>query len=548
MLITKDNFKYQRELSYNGDDKYPRYILRGKKISKELAEKIIVTETKADFLEFNHDIKNYKRYSIKKPLSIRETKDEEYREKCINGIYDEPAIDNLDESDGGNFDSAHFEQYFEDNTPLSTFVDANGFVGATGVTYKYPMPFEYLVDHLEYSNRYPFLEYVIIYTDYDGFLTSNYLINFSFTYPPLLTNIDQMLEAFTYALYIHDGGVEVVNMDEAIKLYKKYQKEYANDLIFERDDYDKYVKNTFNEYNVPLFLKNWEIKPLLRKEIEECYKKNDTIIKIDERSENEKNTYIDDAYLKYKNMSIELENIHNGKETKLAISKELYEMIKKYLDLAFKYHDRLNKVRNLEAHLKTVLSVEDYNTIHTIVYTYKYDREIMVIEYKEEVNKECRNFPLPLSKKIYEIESKMFDELEHIRKGEQSSLNYDTTVINRLKEYLDVVVEKDFDNNQRYELDAITILECELQSKMDWEMYKLIMDTIVYTKSSSYDLEKEYEIYNACRELNILFLNDVKDAVKREDFELKSVDDKSYIAKFNNLCLEYKKIVNPCLI
>ena len=38
-------------------------------------------------------------------------------------------------------------------------------------------------------------------------------------------------------------GVEVVNKDETVKLYRKYQKEYSNDLIFERNDYDEYVKN-----------------------------------------------------------------------------------------------------------------------------------------------------------------------------------------------------------------------------------------------------------------------------------------------------------------
>ena len=547
MLITKDNFKYQNEFAYDGEDKYPRYILRGKKISKELAEKIIVTETKADFLEFNHDIKNYNRYSIKKPLSIRETKDEEEREKCINAIYDESAIDNLDQSNEGNFDSTHFEQYFEDNTPLSTFVDANGFVGATGITYKYPMSFEYLVDHLEYSNRYPFLEYVIIYTDYDEYLSSNELLEFACVYPPLLTNVNQIFEAFTYALYVHDGGVEVVNKDEAVKLYRKYQKEYSNDLIFERNDYDKYVKNTFKSDDIPLLLENWEMKPKLKKEIKVVYKNHSLIKNIDNWIKNEKHTITDEQYLKLKNMFRELDNICSGKKTKLPISNDLYEQVKVYLDVIFKYHDNMNKVKDLEKYLKTELNKEDYDIIYSIVYTHKYNRKSIEDEYKKEKKKKFSNYPHSFSKRLFELETKMFDELEHIRKGEETILKYNKSIINKLKKYIDAVVDANSDIVSNEVLYKVWDMERELKSRMDENMYKIMTDAILYTKSSSYDLDKEYDIYTNCRELSILFMNEVKEAVKNKDFELESIDEKLYIKKFNKLRDEYKKIVNKCL-
>ena len=66
---------------------------------------------------------------------------------------------------------------------------------------------------------------MIIYAEYDGYLFENHLDSLLDTYPPLLIDTNHMFEAFSYALYVHDGGVEVVNKDEAIKLYKKYQND-----------------------------------------------------------------------------------------------------------------------------------------------------------------------------------------------------------------------------------------------------------------------------------------------------------------------------------
>ena len=59
MLITKKNFKYQKKYAYDGDDKYPHFILWGKKISKEQAEKIIITETESRVFAFNNKIPDY---------------------------------------------------------------------------------------------------------------------------------------------------------------------------------------------------------------------------------------------------------------------------------------------------------------------------------------------------------------------------------------------------------------------------------------------------------------------------------------------------------
>lgn len=61
--------------------------MRGKKISKEQAEKIIITETESRVFAFNNEIPDYDEFdhdSIKKPQSIREAMDEEEKEKSID--------------------------------------------------------------------------------------------------------------------------------------------------------------------------------------------------------------------------------------------------------------------------------------------------------------------------------------------------------------------------------------------------------------------------------------------------------------------------------
>ena len=177
MLLTKKNFNFQKKYAYSGDDKYPRFILRGKRISKELAEKIIVTETEMRFLEDNPKIPSYEfsynQESVKKPLSIQEAKDAEEREKCINGIDDTNDVTSDIDSDDTADWLNEYHQEFVPNTPITDFVDVFGNVGVDGNTFKWPMSYEFIVEHLEYATRYPFLSYIIIYSDYDVKLYEN---------------------------------------------------------------------------------------------------------------------------------------------------------------------------------------------------------------------------------------------------------------------------------------------------------------------------------------------------------------------------------------
>ena len=547
MLLTKKNFKYQKKYAYDGNDKYPRYILRGEKISKEQAEKIIVTETESRIFAFNNKIPTYDEFdqdSIKKPLSIIETMDAAEREKLINGTDDD--IEKNAEGDNDDWLFEPMNQCFENNTPLPYFIDAKGFVGANGTTYKYPMPFEFIVDHLEYSDRYPFLSYVIIFADYDDSLYEKRWIDS--LYPPILQNINQIFEAFTYALYVHDGGLEVVKKDEAIKLYKKYQKQYPNDLIFNRSDYNEYVRDNFAAYDIPLILKNWEIKPKLKKEIEDTYKEKSTIESIDNWIKHLKHGYCDEKYAEYKNTFEELENIISGKKTNLNIPEDIYDELKEYIENVFKYHKRMNKVRDLEGYFKSSLSRNDYSAMRDVIYDYRYDRKIIESAHKIEKKDYKGNGTLSLMKTVYNWHIKMFDELEHVRKGEKTKLKYNKAVLQKLKKYLDYLIAEDGSEIEHKELEKIWSAERNLQLKLDEKIYRDILNTILFTKSSTYDMEKEYRIYKDGREFATSFLKEVKDAVNNKDYELKSIDVKSYIKSYDKLYKEYKTIINNCLI
>ncbi len=542
MLLTKENFKYQKEYAYDGNDKYPRYILRGKKISKELAEKIIVTETEKSFLESNQKLLNCDLDSIKKPLSISETIEYEERQKEIYGE------ENLIEGDSDNnqdFENWFTNQSFITNTPITRFVDAKGFVGDNFNTTKYPDPYEFLVEHLEYANRYPFLSYVIIYADYDMSSYENRLVND--LYPPFFDDIEQKFEAFTYALHVHNGGVEVVNKKEAIKLYKKYQKEYSNNLIFSRKDYDEYIKNTFTYDYIPLILKNWEINDKIKKEIGDAYKVTDKKNGIVNWMKWHKKDLTDKMYMEYKDMSKELEKICTGKKTKLEIDENVYNELKDYFAIVFKYHERMNKVKDLEKQLKPLLKRADYDMLRDVVYVYKYNRKSIELEFKNEKKKQKNKCSIPLFEQRYFTRLKMYEELEHIRNGESTKLKYSKVVINKLKQYLNNILDEDGNEKERKELDIIWRMERDLQLKIDSKTYKLITDTILYTKNSNYDLEKEYKIYCDGREISISFMKDIKNAVKNKDYELKTIDEKAYIKKYKKIEKEYKTLVDTCL-
>lgn len=543
MLITKKNFRYQKKYQYDGNDKYPRYILRGKKISQSDAEKIIITEHEASIFEYNKLIKSYSADKIEKPHSIREEKDYEESQKLIEGSSEDV---NVSFDDDFPFEN---KQWYEPNTPVAYFVDAFGNVGATNNTLKYPMPFEFIVEHLEYATRYPFLSYVIIYADCDSASYDYSWINILFT--PLYNNISLMLDHFTYALHVHDGGLEVVKKDEAIRLYKKYQKEYANDLIFDRKDYQEYVRDTFRLYDIPIILKNWKMEPELKREIKGTYKVEGqgSIIKNINAWIKRQNDSIDDKkYQKYKEMYCELEKIHSGKKSKLVTSQDLYDKIRNYLEVVFEYHKSMNRIADLEKSLKLLLPQNDFTTISDIVHKYRYERKSIELEYKEKRKNGRRNYSVLIDDYLYKRLLNMYDEIEHVRNGEETSLKYNKKTLYTLKKYLNEIVSEDGSEKEGKVLKQIWEMERELKTLMDDTTYKLMTDTILFTKSKTYNLEKEYRIYNDTRNLSISFMNDVKKSVKRKDFELKLIDDKAYIKKYNKLLKEYKKLVNTCLL
>ena len=548
MLLTKKSFKFQKKYAYNGDDKYPHYILIGKKISKEQAEKIIITETGKQIFKYGNNRLDYDESnndSIKKPLSIQETIDAEEREKEMKEIVEDDNFED-DNNNMNGIDNWFYntQQEFISNTPLPFFIDALGNVGANDNTTKYPNGFEFIVEHLEYANRYPFLSYVIIYMNDNYFEYNNRWVNFLF--PPVFDNLEQKFEAFTYALYVHDGGLEVVKKDEAIRLYKKYQKQYPNDLIFNRRDYNEYVKDNFVSYNVPFILKNWVIDKNLKKEIKKAYKEKSTIPNINMWFKN-KNDYHKNKYLEYKKMSKELENILCGKKTNLNISQDLYDKLKEYIENVYNYHERMNKVKDMEKYLSTVLSRNDFRAIRDVIYDFKYNRKSIELRYKNDKKDIKYSCSLSLLESMYKSKFRMYDELEHIRNGEKTKLKYNKKILKKLKEYIDYVIAEDGNEIERKELEKIWSMEREVQLKLDKKTYQTIADTILFTRSNEFDMEKEYRILNCGKELAISFMKEVKNAVKKKDFALKSIDEKAYIKKYNKLHKEYKTLIDTCL-
>ena len=119
-------------------------------------------------------------------------------------------------------------------------------------------------------------------------------------------------------------------------------------------------------------------------------------------------------------------------------------------------------------------------------------------------------------------------------------------ILQKLKKYLDYVVAEDGSEIEHKELKKIWSMERELQTKLDDKMYRTIVDTILFTKSSTYDMEKEYRIYRDGMGLAISFLKEVKNAVNKKDYELKSIDENSYIKSYDKLYKEYNTIINNC--
>lgn len=89
----------------------------------------------------------------------------------------------------------------------------------------------------------------------------------------------------------------------------------------------------------------------------------------------------------------------------------------------------------------------------------------------------------------------MFDELEHVKKGEETKLKYNKNILQKLKKYLEYVVAEDGSEIEHKELKKIWSMERELQTKLVDKTYRTIVHTILFTKSSTYDMEKEYRIY-----------------------------------------------------
>ena len=337
-----------------------------------------------------------------------------------------------------------------------------------------------------------------------------------------------------------------MNKEEAIKLYKKYQKQYPNDLIFNKRDYNKYVKDTFSSYDIPLILKNWEIEPKIKKEIKKVYKSVDKRNKVSNWIREEKRLhYTDEQYLEYVNMSKELNNIYCGKKTKLDIDENVYNRLKKYLEMTFKYHERMNKVKDIEKSLQKVLLKDDYSLISDVIYRFRYSKYSIDFEYE---NDKKNNNLISIDKRLYKYRIDMYDELEHLRKGEKIKLNYNKGILKKLKRYLNYIVDEDGNEIEKKELNQIWCMERDLQLKIDKKTYNLITDTVLYTKSSMYNLEKEYKIYCKGREIAISFMRDIEKAVKKKDYELKDINVKEYIGKYNKLYKDYKTILKMGLM
>lgn len=239
MLIKNKKLIKNKNLSYHGNARRPYYILRGAKISKEQAFEIIANESRRlDYFEkYNED-------EIKKVESVNQG----------YGLFGQiSAHSYIDLLKKPGFDW------------IETFIDPMGNVGANAITYQWPEEYDFLNEHFKYAKKYPYLSYVIIYTNFDEL---DYEWPIQIFRPFNFIRLCRIKEMFNYAIHVHDGGVEVVDKNEAFKLYDKYMSEYGSDEMFCRDDYNNYAKPYLDKMYINRLCDKWNVSNELRKEIQ----------------------------------------------------------------------------------------------------------------------------------------------------------------------------------------------------------------------------------------------------------------------------------------
>lgn len=219
------NPKILDEDIYHGFARRPAYILRGKKVTPEQAFDIIATESvPVDFFDnMYQDTEVSKREPISSNHNVR--------------LYHEQGRD-----------------------WISSWIDPEGNVGESHWTYKYPFPYEFLGDNIEYAARYPYLEYVIIYSELNEVDWDVWKHHGRCIAPFCETTIEQIMENFSYAVWVHDGGAEVVREKKARELYDVYNACYEDEKIFSRDDWDNYVHHFIDEEYLKRLNQVWHLK------------------------------------------------------------------------------------------------------------------------------------------------------------------------------------------------------------------------------------------------------------------------------------------------
>ena len=142
---------------------------------------------------------------------------------------------------------------------IQSWLDFEGRVGSNSFTYKYPLEEELLEDNLNYAARYPFLDSVIIYSSINEVNWDVWNYHDGCIMPFCCNTIEDILNNFVYAVWVHDGGAEIVSKSKASDLVYKYNALYENDKVFNRDDWDKYVEHFLTEESLIALNKVWKL-------------------------------------------------------------------------------------------------------------------------------------------------------------------------------------------------------------------------------------------------------------------------------------------------
>lgn len=217
-----EEFKEIEKDAYDGWQRRPYYQMRGRRVTKEQAFDIIVHESKEVSFKYR-EVKNNNPAMMNTYVRL-------HKLRCYSWI--------------------------------QSFIDPEGGVGLNGFTYKYPEKYEFIEEHMLLASRYPYLEYVVIYTYYNEMSGEEYDVFFDFdcSWPILFTTRYEAVEkGFEYAIWVHDGGVEVVDKEKAFHLRNQYQAEYPCEEMFNRDDWNHYVKPYLSEEYLGRLCDAWEL-------------------------------------------------------------------------------------------------------------------------------------------------------------------------------------------------------------------------------------------------------------------------------------------------